>query len=411
MFDKNTIKHSYFWQNPMESLPQTKRIESIDLLRGLVIIIMTLDHVRDFFHADAYLFDPTDLAKTYPTLFLTRIITHYCAPIFILLAGTSAYQVGQKKGIEALATYLLKRGIGLIVLELTVLNIGWFFNIRFGIISFQVIGAIGLSMIVLSRMVYWPIKWILAIALLMIFGHNLLDTITINDNSFLAFVWAVLHQQRIFDWIPKHIIFIGYPIIPWVGVMALGYVLGKLYTKQYQAQQRQTLLKKIGWGTIILFVIIRATNLYGDTRLWETQGSVIMTALSFVNVSKYPPSLLYLLLTLGPAFLALAYLEKVTHTIWNKVLVYGRVSMFYYILHVYVIHILAAIAASMTGFGADAMVLNTWVYMSPHLQGYGFGLWAVYLIWIVVVVGLYPLCQWYGAYKRNHSAYWWLSYV
>lgn len=400
-----------FFTIKMETIQQNRRIESIDLLRGIVIIIMTLDHVRDFFHADAYLFDPTDLSKTNPLLFLTRIITHYCAPIFIFLAGTSAYQVGQKKGISGLSSYLLKRGIWLIILELTVMNIAWFFNPNFGIISFQVIGAIGLSMVLLSAIVYLPMPWIIAGSLIMIFGHNLLDGITIKEDNFQAFIWSLIHQQRMFNWIPDHVIYIGYPVVPWVGVMALGYAFGVIYTAKFKAEERRKILLTYGWLSIVLFIIIRSTNLYGDTRLWDTHASGINLLLSFINVSKYPPSLLYILLTIGPALLLLAFLENAKGVFWNKILVYGKVSMFYYILHIYIIHTLAMLAASLTGFGADAMVLNTWVYMSPRLQGYGFSLSFVYLLWIVIVVATYPICRWYGAYKNRHQGYWWLSYV
>ncbi|MEA5260071.1 hypothetical protein VB264_19900 [Arcicella aquatica] len=193
--------------------------------------------------------------------------------------------------------------------------------------------------------------------------------------------------------------------------MALGYVFGVIYTSKFKAEARRKILLTYGWLSIVLFIIIRSTNLYGDTRLWDTQASGINLLLSFINVSKYPPSLLYILLTIGPALLLLAFLENAKGVFWNKILVYGKVSMFYYILHIYVIHTLAMLAASLTGFGADAMVLDTWVYMSPRLQGYGFSLSFVYLLWIVIVVATYPICRWYGAYKQKNQRYWWLSYV
>jgi uncharacterized membrane protein len=392
------------------TLKSSNRIESIDLLRGLVMVIMALDHVRDYFHADAFLFNPTDLDKTTVAIFMTRWITHFCAPVFVFLAGTSAFMIGSRKGKKELSAFLLKRGVWLIVLEFTVLNFAWFFNIHFSLIALTVIWALAIGMISLALFIHLPFKAILVLGILLVAGHNILDPIHVAGEGADAIGWSLLHEQGGFQF-PLTFVFVGYPIIPWIGVMLLGYCFGSLYQPSYDALTRKKILLSIGGGAIVLFVLLRLLNIYGDPHPWSVQKDPLFTFLSFINVTKYPPSLLYVLITLGPALIFLAISEKYKGKLTQALVSLGRVPMFYYILHLYVIHILAVIAAILTGYTFSDMVFNTWVTDSPALKGYGFSLGVVYLVWIAVVLALYPLCKWYDTYKINHREQWWLSYL
>jgi uncharacterized membrane protein len=386
------------------------RIQSIDLLRGLVMIIMALDHVRDYFHADAFLFNPLDLEKTSAALFITRWITHFCAPVFVFLAGTSAFFVGMRKGKNELTSFLLKRGLWLIVLEFTIINFSWFFNIQFSLLALTVIWALATGMIILSLVIHLPFKVILVTALLIVTGHNLLDPINVEGNDVSEIGWSLLHEQHGFP-LGHFFLFVGYPILPWAGIMLLGYCFGKLYQPTTSASNRRKVLIRLGVAMILLFVIIRSINIYGDPSRWSEQPTFLYTFFSFINVTKYPPSLLYTLITLGPAILFLAVSENMKGKFSQYLIALGRVPMFYYIIHLYLIHIIALIAALATGFDASDMVFNTWVTDSPNLRGYGFNLVIVYVIWILVVLALYPLCLWYDRYKINHREKWWLSYL
>jgi uncharacterized membrane protein len=381
------------------------RVESIDLLRGLVMIIMALDHVRDYFHADAFLYQPLDLDKTTPELFFTRWITHFCAPVFVFLAGTSAFFVGSRKGKNELSSFLIKRGLWLIFLEFTVINFSWFFNIEFSFIALTVIWALGLGMIILAAIIHLPYKMVLGIGIALVAGHDLADNFHPD-----GFGWALLHDARAFQ-LGHFLTFVAYPILPWAGIMTLGYCFGKLYDKGVPAGQRKNTLLLMGLGMIALFIVMRAINIYGDPARWSTQGSAVYTFLSFMNTSKYPPSLLYVLMTLGPAMIFLAFSEKLKGQLAQYVIALGRVPMFYYIIHIYVIHIIAVFVAVATGFDVEDMVFSTWVTDSPNLKGYGFSLGVVYLVWIAIVLALYPLCLWYDRYKLNHREKWWLSYL
>lgn len=390
-------------------LQKEKRIDSIDLLRGIVMVIMALDHVRDYFHADAFLYDPLDLTQTSVLLFFTRWITHYCAPVFVFLAGTSAFLVGHRRGKQELSAFLLKRGLWLVFLELTVVNFAWFFNIHFSLILLVVIWALGISMIVLAGLIHLPRRFILVAGLLLVAGHNSLDKIHVPGSDWKAVGWALLHEFTYFDY--KQVdLFVGYPILAWIGVMALGYCFGSYYL--LEAPVRKKKLIQLGSGLIILFFAIRALNIYGDPVPWTSQDSAVRTLLSFINAAKYPPSLVYLLMTLGPSILFLAFAEAPAGKVKQAFVTIGRVPMFYYLLHLYLIHGLAILAAVVTGYGVAPMVnFETWVTMNPALKGYGFNLWLVYGVWIFVVAALYPLCVWFDRYKREHRQFWWLSYL
>lgn len=383
------------------------RIESIDLLKGLVMVIMALDHIRDYFHYSAFYFDPTDPTQSTLPIFFTRFITHFCAPAFCFLAGTSAFMVGKRKSKSELSSFLLKRGLWLVFIEMTIVNFAWYFDIYFKSPGLLVIWSLGISMIFLAALVHLPRKFILLFSILLIMGHNLLDTIHYNGNVF----WAILHEFAFFKITNDVEFVVGYPIIPWIAVMALGYYFGAFYDKSYDSLKRKKLFNLIGISAIVAFVILRFSNLYGDPVLYKDYGVLSKNFISFLNPSKYPPSLNYLLMTLGTAILFLANVEKLKGKVVDFFSTFGRVPFFYYILHLYLIHLIALIFAELSGFGWKIMILQDWVTETPTLKGYGFPLWVVYTVWIFVIVLLYPLCKKFDIYKQTHKEKWWLSYL
>jgi uncharacterized membrane protein len=375
------------------------------------MIIMALDHTRNYFHAGVFVNDPTDLHKTTLVLFLTRWITHFCAPVFILLAGTSAFISGKKKTKIELSLFLLNRGVWLIFLELTVLNFGWFFNIHFSFINLQVIWALGACMICLSGLIYLPLKIMLTTGIVLVVTHNLLDNFHVPGNSTGAFAWSILHERHFFTFGNMNIQ-VAYPLLPWIGWMALGYCLGNLYTLRFTAGYRKGIFICLGSAGLVLFIILRCINIYGDPVPWSPQSSVTFSFLSFINVTKYPPSLDYLLITGSVALLFLAFTENVSGRFTSIVSTYGRVPMLYYLVHIYLIHLLALPAAVIAGYQWTDMVSFTrGIHFVPGLRAYGFNLAIVYLVWIAVVASLYPLCKWYDGYKTRHKEKWWLGYL
>lgn len=382
------------------------RIQSIDLLRGVVIIIMALDHVRDYFHADSLRFAPGDLAQTTPFIFFTRWITHFCAPVFVFLAGTSVFLSGQRKTKRQMSKFLVTRGLWLIILELTVVNFAWSFNIKLPFIGVGVIWVTGISMIVLAAIIHLRFKLGLVLGLILVCGHNLLDNI-----HFDGFIWSVLHEPKIFRIDESHMLRVTYPVLPWIGIMILGYCFGRLYTNDFTVENRKKWLLIIGSGAIALFILIRAINIYGDPVAWSNQSSVAFTLLSFLNTTKYPPSLLYILMTLGPAMLFLAFTERMPGGLALGIIHFGRVPMFFYILHLYLIHFIAMFAAEFSGFNWADMILQRRTWIDPQLKGYGFSLGITYLIWVGIILLLYPLCKRYDRYKSAHKEKWWLSYL
>jgi uncharacterized membrane protein len=389
---------------------KSKRIQSIDILRGIVMILMAIDHVRDYFHYDAFLYDPTDLTKTNALLFFTRWITNYCAPTFVFLAGISACLYGAKKSKKALASYLLTRGMWLIFVEIFILSLEKSFNPLYPAVTLQVIWAIGVCMIVLSGIIYLPRPIILAIAVLLIAGHNLLDGMHVHDKNLPGFLWAILHEPHNFVF-GSFDVFVLYPVLPWIGVITLGYYLGSLYHTSYDPEKRKRILLSIGFFSINLFLLLRLFNIYGDPAQWSIQKNVVSSWMSFLNVTKYPPSLLYNFITLGPAMIFLALIEKVQNGVTKKLTVFGRVPFFYYIVHLLLIHLFAMIGARILGYNWSDMILSTRINASPALKGYGFNLSIVYAVWTVLVVSLYPLCQRFDNFKRTHqSDKPWLTY-
>jgi uncharacterized membrane protein len=372
------------------------RLEGIDLVRGLVIVLMALDHTRDFF--SAVRFEPTDLTQTNVALFLTRWITHYCAPTFVLLAGVSAALVGRKRTGADLTRFLLTRGLWLIVLEFTVVNLAWEFNLRYHLAHAQVIWAIGASMVVLAGLVRLSRPVIGAVAVALIAGHNLLDRLTPADFGPLAPLWQVLHVPGV---IGGDHIQIRYPLLPWIGVIAAGYLLGRFWTDQSGEPRRHSLIV-LGMNLIAAFVVLRLGNVYGDPSPWDPASPHPL--LSVLNTTKYPPSLLYLLMTLGPAFLLLALADRGAGRGFRWLVTFGRVPLFFYVAHLYLIHGLAVLAQHAQGYAfAD-------LFRRQLPVGYGFGLPVVYLVWASVIVSLYPLCAWYGRVKAAGRGWWW-SYL
>ncbi len=408
------------------------RIDSIDLLRGIVMVIMMLDHTRDFVHSGAFLFDPTDLTKTTPALFFTRWITHFCAPVFVFLAGTGTYlQFARGKTNRELSKFLLTRGLWLILLELTVVRMGVFFNADYRFFGFlQVIWVIGMSMIILALLIHLPLKVIGVFGIAMIALHNLLDGVQVQGwqgpdspvPGVLAKLWILLHMPfrafPILGW-PSPVVAVIYNVIPWVGVMAAGYAFGALYRKDASVRRRWLLW--LGGVATLLFIVIRAVNIYGDPGRWSKQKNTLFTVLSFVNTTKYPPSLLFLLMTLGPAILVLWWFDSSTVVsgarasllarLRNAFVTFGRVPLFFYILQWYTAHLIAIIV----GLIAGQPIAYQWAspvtkFESPPPAGVGFRLWVVYLCWIAGVLLLYPLCKWFAGVKARRRD-WWLSYL
>jgi len=388
------------------------RLGSIDKLRGLVMVIMALDHTRDFLSNAP--FDATDLAHTNPALFLTRWITHFCAPVFVLLAGTGAYlSTSSGKSTATLARFLATRGLWLVFLEVFVITpLGWSFNWDFGFVRMQVIWAIGASMVVLAALVpILPRRLIGGLGLLIVLGHNLLDGPQTALLGPIAPVWQFLHAISPVPVAPHKLLIFLYPLAPWFGVMALGYGFGDLV--QLEATRRRTTLLILGTGMILLFLMLRASNLYGDPKPWIAQPSAVMTALSWINATKYPPSLDYLLMTLGPAMIVLALIDRAPTVLTTPLATLGRVPLFYYLLHLPLIHGIAVLLSQLR-YGRsrwlmhDMMAQRGAAFPLPH--GYGYDLWVVYAVWIAVVIALYPACRWFARVKqtRRHPL---LSYL
>lgn len=377
-----------------------QRVTSVDLVRGIVMVLMALDHTRDYF---SYLrFQPEDLSKATPFLFATRWVTHFCAPTFFLLAGVgAALAVSGGKSRKEVAWFLLTRGLWLVVLEITVTALGWNFKLGFPLMLL-VIWALGLSMIILSGLIFLPQKVVAAIALVTIAGHNLLDNVGGASMSGDGPLWHLLHRPGLVS--PDPLIIVGYPIIPWFAVMALGFAFGDVF--RWEPESRRRFLIRAGLVSIVAFVVLRLLNGYGNPAPWTLQRTLVLTVASFLNALKYPPSLDFLLMTLGPTFISLALLENARGPVARAISVYGRVPMFYYILHIFLIHTLAYAFALWQG--GDGSFLSLDVGSFP--TWYGTGLPGVYLVWTVVVLILYLPCRWFADLKSRRRD-WWLSYI
>jgi uncharacterized membrane protein len=391
-----------------------KRIESIDVLRGIVMVIMALDHVRDYFHYAANLDNPLNLATTTPQLFFTRWITHFCAPVFVLLSGVSIYLQGLRKTKKELSLFLLKRGLWLILVEVVVVSFAWTFNPNYDYVFFQVIWAIGISMVLLSVLIHLPMRYIFLLGLLIVAGHDAFDKMEAGSGYVHNFLWDLLHDAFFsrYPLFQQHTLMIAYPFLPWLGVMLLGYCLGTWFNPAYAAEKRRSNLNWLGLGLLVFFVVLRFTNIYGDPVVWSSQRNALYSFLSFININKYPPSLLYLCVTLGPAMLLLPVLERSSNDFTRAMGVYGRVAFFYYILHIYLTHFISAIGFFLRGHTMAESKLTGPNYPFNFLvPGDGYYLPMVYFVWIFIVLSAYPLCKWYDQYKTSHKEKWWLSYV
>ena len=380
------------------------RVEAVDLLRGVIMIIMALDHTRDFFGIPGQ--NPTNLATASAALFMTRWVTHFCAPVFFLLTGTGAYLSLARKTPAELSRFLFTRGLWLIFLEIVVMRcFAYQFNFDYRVTLLLVIWALGWSMIVLSLLVRLPAYVAATFGILMIVGHNLLDGITSTNP-----LWIILHSPGLVMNPPGPVVVAMYSLIPWVGVTAVGYALGQVY--RWSAEGRRAFLLQTGMGLCVAFLIIRFINVYGDPAQWSSQKSALFTVLSFLNTTKYPPSLLFLLMTLGPALVFLYAVDRHTPRTLRPAVVIGKVPLFYYFVHFALIHLLAVVTC-LVRYGTAH-----WMFESPDLGNYpfvappewGYALPIVYCVWILVVLAMYPLCRWFAALKQRRTDAW-LSYL
>jgi uncharacterized membrane protein len=384
----------------------TKRSISIDMLRGLVMVLMLLDHLRIFF--TNIRFRPTDLTQTNVPLFLTRWVTHLCAPTFIFLAGVAAYLYFEKRPQtkQELSKYLIIRGLWLVFLELTVVRFGWIFDPTYSFSVAGVLWAIGWSMVVLARLIYLPTPVIAAFGILLICGHNLFDHIQAEQLGTWSWLWSVLHEPKNFTPFPNKNFIISYPLIPWIGVMATGYAFGTVF--KMEKKQRLQLLRKLGLSLIAGFLFIRTLNVYGDPYPWAVQTNFSHTILSFINCHKYPPSLLYLLITLGLAMLLLYLFEKQRLRIFKPLVLFGQVPLFFYIVHIWLIHF-TAILLALPKYGLKAIIMP---FLISRLMpaDYGYDLPMIYTLWIIMIILLYSLCNWFMNYKIKRPSKW-LKYL
>lgn len=390
-----------------------QRIQSIDILRGIVMLIMALDHVRDFFHINAFTDSPTNLATTTPLLFFTRWVTHFCAPVFLFLSGTSAFITGTKKTKKELSIFLIKRGLWLILVEITVITFSWSFNPFYNSIFLQVIWAIGCSMVILGLLVRTSVAAIIVTGCLLFFGHNILDYIQLPKQGIAGILWNVFFTAPV-TFYPvgeDRTIVLMYAILPWTSIMLLGYAFGYFYKKEFKTSQRRKILILTGFALTALFIVLRLNNQYGDPAPWSHQKNELYTAISFLNVTKYPSSLQYGCITLGPALIFLALTEQIKNRFTSVLTIYGRVSFFYYVCHFFLIHILCVIFFFASGYGCSQIIdrTNPFLFYFRPTQ-FGFNLWFVYAIWIFVIAALYLPCKWFDKYKSRNRK-WWLSYV
>ncbi|MGA8537972.1 MAG: heparan-alpha-glucosaminide N-acetyltransferase domain-containing protein [Terriglobales bacterium] len=390
------------------------RIQSVDALRGAIMMLMAIDHIRDYIARSAMQFLPTDLTRTTAAIFFTRWITHFCAPVFILTAGLGAF-FWMNRGHHAkreLSRFLVTRGVWLILIEITVMRMIMFFQFSYHTkpAFLIILWAIGVSMIALAALIYLPLRVLACLSIAIIALHNLLDPVSPERFGRLAWLWDILHQRNVLSFLGVKFV-TGYPVLPWIGVMSFGYCLGAVFL--WDAARRRRFLTSLGLAFIGAFIVVRAINVYGDPFRWSHQASALFSALSFLNTTKYPPSLDFLLMTLGPALIVLAWLERFHFSSANPLIVFGRVPFFYYVAHLLAAHLIA-VGLNFARYGR-----TTFLLIPPPSMGspsrlfppnYGFPLWTVYVVWIAVLLLLYPACLWFGRFKQHHRE-WWLSYL
>lgn len=387
-----------------------QRIASIDIVRGLIMVIMALDHTRDFFIHPG-LGNPLDLTTTTPIYFFTRWITHFCAPTFVFLSGVSAYLAGIRRSPGQLQAFLLKRGLWLILAEMVFMSFALTLNPQFNMILLIVLWAIGFSMILLGLLSRASLMVIGAIGVIIFFGHNILDYVpfpkTGPGNFFITMFFTAAGAAYPLG--KNRILVDAYAVIPWTGLMLLGYVFGAMFRSSFDPGRRRRILRLTGLSLIILFLLLRYFNIYGDPAPWSVQKTPVMTVLSFLNARKSPPSLLYLCMTLGPVLILLSLIENVRNKFADILIVYGNVPFFFYFTHLYLIRLLDIVVFFAIGHNTSQIAIpNQPFFFQP--PDFGFSLPVVYLIWLLIVIMLYIPCRWYGNYKRTHQQ-WWLSYL
>jgi uncharacterized membrane protein len=382
------------------------RLTSVDILRGAIMVIMALDHTRDYFHNEALINDPTDLSKSGAGVFLTRWITHFCAPGFLFLAGVSAYLKRSRATRNELSRYLLTRGLWLMFLDITVLRFAVLFNFYYSYNIVSILWLIGTCMVLMSGLIFLRHWAIFAVAMVIVFGHNLLDGLTVNPESSLYVPWVLLINGGLIQTSATTVFFI-YATIPWLGIMMFGYFVGRWYGEPYTDKMRRRLLVYFGILSIILFLFFRYTGFYGDPRPAVDYPDVLTSLLSFLNVTKYPVSLQFTLMTIGPLLLILAALEKVSVELLKPLLVFGRVPLFYFIVHFFVIHAAALVVYMIqTGKSLSEIDFHFPASFGGISSDGGVSLFWTYVAWVLVVVALYPLCRWFENYRRNDGRWW-----
>ena len=392
------------------TLPATRyRIESIDILRGLIMLFMALDHTRDFFHAFSP--RPTDLATTTPVLFFTRWITHFCAPLFVFLSGISARIAGTRRSKKQLSRFLIQRGFWLIAVEFIVISFAITLDPLYHLLIFQIIWVIGVSMIILGLLIWLPLYVIAVIGGLLFFGHDILELIKLPDTGVAGFMCkflftAVALFYKIDD---SHSLLVLYTVLPWMGVLFCGYFAGQIYHPSFHGVKRKKILFASGVSLVLLFFVLRALKHYGDPSPWAVQRTTALSIISFFNVSKYPPSLMYLCMTIGPGLLFLSAVEKPSNPFTRLLIVYGNVPFFYYVFHFYLLRFFNLILFYAQGYGTKNIITPKSIMLFRPLE-YGVNLLGVYLVWLLVIAIMYFPCRWFSKYKRTHHQ-WWLSYL
>ena len=386
------------------------RINSIDILRGFIMLVMALDHVRDYFHEQALIAQPTNLITTTPELFFTRWITHYCAPLFLFLSGISAFLSGQRKTKKELSVFLIKRGLWLILAEIFIMTFILTFNPFYSIILLAVIWAIGWSMVILGILIHTSYRVIAIVGIILVFGHNLTDYISpVNSSAADVLLRIFVSGSGTAYPFAGRVILFAYAILPWTGIMLLGFAVGQLYKTKFDAIRRKKILLWSGIAAVILFIVLRFINLYGDPAPWAPQKNGLFTFLSFINTTKYPVSLQFTCMTLGPGLIALSFLDNIKDGWFNFVKVYGKVPLFFFAGHFLLAHLLCVIAFFATGYTSDQIVDPNSPFLFRPVE-FGFSLRTTYLIWLQVVLLMYYPCKWYGRYKETHRK-WWLNYI
>lgn len=372
------------------------------------MIIMALDHVRDLLHTTSLTDLPTNLATTTPVLFFTRWVTHLCAPTFVFLSGVSAF-LSMKSQNDAYATrrYLLTRGLWLIILEFTLVNFGLLFDIHFKVLIFEVIATIGFGFIILAFFINRSPKTIGIIGLAILFLHNLAPLVPGGETAIFKKILMPFFAPGIFPLGGDRSFFMAYPPVPWLAIMLIGFATARFFTLEVQKQK--SVFFKIGLASFALFILLRFINIYGDPVPWSQQKNSLYTFLSFINLTKYPPSLQFCLLFLGILFLILSAVQGIKNKITEVVSVYGKVPLFYFLVHFYIIHSLLFVMVFLQGFKSSDLEFG-FNFGRPK-GGSGIELWAIYLVWVGIVVVMYPLCKWYARYKENHKEKRWLRYL